>query len=236
MPQFKCYIIRLTENSHSCKVAQDCYRQAVDFGLQPEFFNAINGSEASIHYEKTGIKRAKKFKKERPGVLGCFFSHYYLWQTCVEINEPVIVLEHDGYFIRKLPADILERFDDVLKLDNCDPYASTYNQDVESSASDDVRVVKYINQKSKKTSTKSFSGSGNYFRGAYSYIIKPQGAQKIIEFIAEHGHLPADQQIGDTVVDTRVVIPTIARLHPFYGIKDNMKQFSLTQDLKSDRI
>lgn len=29
------------------------------------------------------------------GELGCYASHYLMWQKCVEINEPIIILEDD---------------------------------------------------------------------------------------------------------------------------------------------
>lgn len=228
----KCFIIRLKENAHSCTVAKECFDAAVIHGLSPEYFDAINGNEAESHYASTGIHRAKKFKKGRPGVMGCFFSHYYLWQRCVELNEPIVILEHDGYVIKPIPDSILGAFDDVLKLDPCDPFSSTYDQDVDKTIHEVITVEKYNNPKAKDTSTKSFAGTGNYFRGTYSYIVKPQGAKKLIEFVHEHGHLPSDQQIGDQVLDTRVTASTLARLHPIYSVGDNIKSLSLTRDLK----
>lgn len=227
----KCYIIRLESNEHSCKVAKECYEQAVKHGLQPEFFSAVDGQEADYHYEQTGLSKAKKFKKNRPGVMGCFFSHYYIWKECLETNEPIIVLEHDGYVIKSIPSIFLEMFTDILKLDDQDPFSKNYNEEVEASKIDSVEIRKYNNPKAKKTSSKKFDGTGNYFRGTYSYIIKPKGAQKLIDFVKEYGHLPADQQIGDRVLDTRVTTETYARLHPFYSEGENIKEFSLTKHL-----
>jgi hypothetical protein len=53
-------------------------------------------------------------------------------------------------------------------------------------------------------------------RGAYGYIIKPHAAKKIVEWISVNGFVPADNQIGDALVDIQVVSPTIVRLHPAY--------------------
>lgn len=229
MQAYKCYIIRLENNKHSCNVAQDCYEQAVKHGLQPVFFSAIDGNDADYHYETTGIKKAKKFKKNRPGVMGCFFSHYYIWKECVESNTPIIVLEHDGYVIKDISTAILDSFTEVLKLDNQDPFSKTYDTDIYNADSNVVDVIKYYNPNAKNTSTKEFNGTGNYMRGAYSYIVKPHGAKKLIEFIDENGHLPADQQIGDLVVDIKVTSATVARLHPLYT-GDNIRELSLTRN------
>jgi GR25 family glycosyltransferase involved in LPS biosynthesis len=229
----KTFIIRLKDNEHSCEVAKDCYDQAKMFDLDVEYFDAINGHDAEKHYAATGIKKAKKLKKNRAGVMGCFFSHYYLWQHCIEIDEPIVILEHDGYFLDYLPDNILDTFTDVLKLDNCDPYKGTYNQDVADSRLEEFNVVKYHNSAAKNTSSKTFSGTGNYFKGTYSYILTPLGANKLVDFIQEHGHLPSDQQIGDAVLDTRVTVRTLARLHPMFSVNGNIKKLSLTRDLDS---
>jgi GR25 family glycosyltransferase involved in LPS biosynthesis len=226
----KTFIIRLKDNEHSCEVAKDCYDQAKMFDLDVEYFDAINGHDAEKHYAATGIKKAKKFKKNRAGVMGCFFSHYYLWQHCIEIDEPIVILEHDGYFLDYLPDNILDTFTDVLKLDNCDPFQSHYGKDIEASKNKVLSVIKYYNLEAKSTITKSFPGTGNYFKGAYSYMLKPSGARKLINFIKEHGHLPADQQIGDAVLDTRVTTKTLARLHPLYSVGTNIKKLSLTSN------
>jgi len=228
----KTLVIRLKENEHSCKVAKDCFDQAKKFGLDVEYVDAVNGNDAEQHYKATGIKKAKKFKKGQLGVLGCFFSHYYLWQKCIELDQPIIILEHDGYFLDYLPAGILDTFTDVLKLDNLDPFSNSYNQDIDESKNEPYKVAKYHNKKAKNTATQGFVGTGNYLRGAYSYIIKPDAARTLIRFINEYGHLPADQQIGDAIVDIRVVTPTLARLHPLYSVSNNIKELSLTKEIK----
>jgi len=225
----KCYIIRLEGNDHSVKMAQECYDQAVKFNLQPEFFNAINGLDAKKHYELTRIKAKRKLKKGRPGVIGCFFSHYYLWLKCVELKEPIIILEHDGYILKHISSDILNQFNDVLKLDRLDPYSNRYNESLDSESNLDLTIKKYINPTPKNPIK---LGTGNYFKGAYAYIIKPQGAHKLIKHIQKEGHITADQQIGDWVLETNTTIPSLARLHPFYSIGNNIKTHSLTQNLE----
>lgn len=225
----KCYIIRLEENAHSCEMAKQCKEQAALFGIDAEYFRAIHGKDAEIHYEKTGIHAKRKMKKGRLGVLGCFFSHYYLWLTAIETNEPVLVLEHDGYIIKPIAEDILSSFEDVLKLDRLDPYSKSYTNMLEKEAYLDLEIQKYTNLNPKNPDK---IGTGNYFKGAYAYIIKPSGAKKLVEHIKEHGHVPADQQIGDWVVDTKTTVPSLARLHPWYSIGNNINTGSLTQNLE----
>jgi len=231
MNLFKCYIIRLKNHPLSEKIAQESKDQAKKFNIDAELFDGVYGDEADAHYEITQVPRPrKKFKKGREGVIGCFFSHYYLWKKCAEENIPFLILEHDGYIIKEIPANIFNQFDDVLKLDSFDPYSKNYVNTLENE--EDLKVVKYHNADAKNPVK---IGTGNYFKGAYAYILKPQGAKKLIEFIHKNesgiGHRPADQQIGDAVLNTWVIVPSLARLHPFYSLDCNIKSASLTKNL-----
>jgi glycosyl transferase family 25 len=230
MQHYKCYIIRLEENKHSCQVAEDCYQQTIKFGINADFFNAVNGNEADKHYGSLNIKKAGKFKKDHPGVVGCFLSHYYLWKQCVKEDIPFIILEHDGYFIKKLPENIFDTFTEVLKLDRLNPYELSYSNQLDSEIDLDIIVESYINPNPKQKTRLGIDT--NYFKGAYSYIIKPAAAKKLIDYISEHGHVPADQQLSSTIVDLKTTIPTLARLHPFYSIGNNIKSASLTRNLR----
>lgn len=219
----KTFIIRLKNNNISEKHANECIEQAAKFGIDVEYFDAINGLDYSAHLAELKIAPRYKFKKGRAGVFGCFLSHYYLWKKCVEFNEPFIILEHDGYFIRAIPDDILDKFTDVLKLDNLDPYSKSYDSNIAAEQLLDLKINKYHNSQAKFLEKNQ---TGNYMRGAYSYIIKPHAAKKIIEWISVNGFVPADQQLGDLLVDIQVSIPTIARLHPAYSGK--IGEMSLT--------
>jgi len=51
---------------------------------------------------KTGLKLTAYETKDRNARIGCFMSHYYLWNYCIKIKEPILILEHDAVFIRAL--------------------------------------------------------------------------------------------------------------------------------------
>ena len=231
MLPYKTHIIRLKGHEHSEKMALECQAQAKKFGIDAQMFDGIYGTEAEMHYSITGVPRPKKnLKKGRSGVLGCFFSHYYLWKECWLQNKPFLILEHDGYIIRDIPNDIIDKFEDVLKLDPCDPFGSSYNSEIEDGLKKDtINIKKYINPTPKNPEKIK---TGNYFKGAYAYMLKPTGAKKLLDFIHQNksgiGHRTADQQIGDAVLNTWTTTPTVARLHPFYSEGNNLKTASLT--------
>lgn len=209
----KYFLIRLKNNEISEKYAKDCIAQGKLHGVDLECFDGVNGNEYQSHLSKLKITPRYKFKKGKVGVFGCFLSHYYLWQTCVDAGTPFFISEHDGYILRPVDENWLDHFDDVLKLDNLDPYSKSYNVLIEQEKTKDVLISRYVNPEPKFTDKNQ---TGNYMKGAYGYIIKPSAAKKILTWISKNGFVPADQQIGDAIVDIKVTKPTVVRLHPDY--------------------
>jgi len=220
----KAKIIILKNNALSERVAKDCIEQATRFGISVEIFNAINGLEYQQHLEKLNIRPLKKFKKGKPGVYGCFLSHYYLWKECAESKEPYIILEHDGFLIKSLPGNILDQFDDVLKLESENPYRSTYEDRLELTKDNNLtyNIVEPYRDMN--------NGAGWYSVGAYAYIIKPRAADKLITWIDKNGFLPADQQLGSYAITLHECKPSLARLHHFYIKDGNIKSMSTTMN------
>ena len=217
-------IIFLSEIEFSKKIAESCIEQAKKFGINIIPFKGVHGYKSEDILKKFSLKQKYFFKGGRRGVIGCFLSHYLLWLECIKFNKPYLILEHDGYFIRNLERGILDKFDDVLKLDNENPYNDDYDNKVNESA--EFIVKKYKNPNPKNT---ELNETGNYLKGAYSYIIKPKAAKKIVEWIKINGFLPADIQIGNKLVDINVVKPTIVRLHPLYNRQ--VIKLSLTRNI-----
>jgi len=227
----KTKIIRLKNNELSEQVAKDCIEQAAKFGISVEVFDAINGLDQAEHLEKLNVKPLGKFKKGRPGIVGCFLSHYYLWLDCVKDNEPYLILEHDGYFIKPLPENILDLFDDIIKLDSGNPYKLSYNSWISEHENDASSI--WVIEDREGGGGNHETGAGWNTIGAYAYIIKPTAAAKIISWVKEHGFLPVDHLIGTRVVTISHYLPTIARLHPFYSVDGNIKAKSLTMNLET---
>ena len=221
----KNFIIRLKNNPISEKYATECVNQAKTFGIDVDYFDAINGLDYASHLEKLNIHPKYKFKKGRAGVYGCFLSHYYLWQQCVADNVPYCVLEHDGYFIKPLPVDILNQFTDVLKLDGENPFSKDYDQIINLKNTQPISIQKYNNPDAKFLHKNQ---TGNYMRGAYGYIIKPHAAKIIVDWISVNGFVPADNQLGDALVDIQVTVPSVVRLHPAYN--NRIRELSLTSN------
>ena len=213
----KSYIIVLKNHEFSEKLARECIVQANKFGLDVQIFDAIWGQDYKEHMSSTGLVPGRVRKNKMSlGHYGNFFSHYYLWQMCVEINEPVIILEHDGYFIRKLPEDILDNFTDALKLDIENPYAADYDKKINDNLSQPLKYFDSVEGIHKKKKC------GWYTWGSYGYIIKPSGAKKLISWVKENGFISTDNQIASYILDIYICSPSIVRLHPFYKDRESI--------------
>jgi GR25 family glycosyltransferase involved in LPS biosynthesis len=217
----KAKIITLKGNELSERIAKESIEQAALMNISVEYFEAINGFHSEQHCIDLGLQRAGKM---RLGALGCALSHIYLWRQCVEDNEPYLILEHDGYFIEPLPDNVLDLFEDVLKLDNCDPYSAFYEQEIEKKSLNQLEVINLPEDR------KTVGGVGQYSKGAYAYIIKPHAAAQLLEYISINGITKADHQLGNAVCKIKTVNKTIARLHPYY--LGRVKELSTTNFLE----
>lgn len=87
-----------------------------------EFFRAINGKENPNFYLFNKYNEKKRFLRKGNMMslsqLGCFASHYLLWEKCIELNTGIVILEDDSI--------IQENFVDVYNF-----ISSSENRDLE---------------------------------------------------------------------------------------------------------
>jgi hypothetical protein len=79
--------------------SRELSEQEVRIIVRPEFWNEFKQNYAWKIYERQRIG-TDEGKMRRPGVVGCFYSHYGLWQQCVELGEPIMIFEDDVKFYR----------------------------------------------------------------------------------------------------------------------------------------
>lgn len=85
-------------------------------GWHLNVFEAKEGTTEpfNIKIDQRYPKGAKQF--ERPGVRGCFLSHYELWKSC---TQTMAIFEHDVIFKKPAPRDLPNA--DIIKLDGFRP-------------------------------------------------------------------------------------------------------------------
>jgi GR25 family glycosyltransferase involved in LPS biosynthesis len=112
---YKTYIISLITTGHGDHQlsAEIMLPRTMNFCNQynwnAEIFHAVNGYNLQkSDWENFGfpppIKSDKGKEKfgDLPGAQGCFLSHYLLWNRCIELNHPIVVLEDDAEIIAPL--------------------------------------------------------------------------------------------------------------------------------------
>ncbi len=175
VPKLAIYVISL-------QAAQDrrsFMQQQLD-GLQLpfEFFDAIYGSEDPDHYlfekynDKKRASRRGLNASLRLSQLGCFASHYLLWEKCSQTNTPIIVLEDDAILLPPFMSfcENLEQFSKRHELVWLQPSRKIANQS--------GRVIEEIGPFTVKKFAKGFAGTTGY-------MLTPRAANILLDYCAE---------------------------------------------------
>lgn len=112
----KSYIIKLSEFPDSVKWATNAFETAKQHNWDIHYFEGSNGQTetlADYNLFVNPLHRKSKKSFKRLGTVGCLISHYKLWKMCIDLNEPICILEHDVTIHNKFPA--LD-FSEVIKL------------------------------------------------------------------------------------------------------------------------
>lgn len=142
----------------------------------------------------TGLVKKAYQTKDHKKRMACSMSHFNLWQMCYEIKEPILVLEHDAMFVNRIDFDIRKTKFDILGINN--PLMATrkahdyYDKIV--SKFDAFQYTPYIDEDIKVPQG---------LAGNSAYIIKPEGAEKMISLTYKHGVWPNDSLMCRQLVD-----------------------------------
>lgn len=126
--------------------------------------------------------------------LAVFFSHYSLWQKCIELKESIVVLEHDARFHNSVDLDLLNSYrGDVINLGY--PNWGTREWDKDGDPRLETRVYCDEPHNYYKPDKSECKCDVNFLYGAHAYLVTPKGAKKLIKDAA-NGILPADTYIA----------------------------------------
>lgn len=89
------YIISLKDSTERRRKSADKLSR---LGVHFEFLDAVDGRKGD-HPLLARFNKSKFLSRHGrpsvPGEAGCYASHYLLWQKCVELNRPIVILEDD---------------------------------------------------------------------------------------------------------------------------------------------
>lgn len=179
---------------------------AKDFGLDASLFDAVPGNNCAHLYKQ---HKVRPLRTNKLGHHGCFMSHFLLWKKCIELNETIVILEHDGVFLRPLPDNIENNFVDICRLDPCIFWKDTYEADLALSLHKPIEYFKPETPYHERY-------FGNFYIGQYGYLITPSAAEKLVKQAKKVGGWAVDMFIGTNTVDIVSVTSPIVRLDPTY--------------------
>ena len=165
----KHYVITMMATPQSVKSAERCIKSGKRRGVTIDKWAAtIPTDRLPELLEAAGIKQ-EGFEEKYSRLDNCmaaFYSHWSLWQHCIDIQQPITIFEHDAVIVDCIPT---------LHHDGC------------------INIGK---PSYGKFNTPSWLGpnpliSKRYFPGAHAYQINPTGAQKLIDQARVHAR-PTD--------------------------------------------
>lgn len=156
----KAYVITIESLDASKQVAERCKKSAKISGIQVENWKATTPSDMPIEQllkDDVNIVGLHEAYSRIANCAAAFHSHYSLWKHCVDIDEEVMILEHDAVFTGNIP--------DVIYFDKCISLGKpSYGR---------------WNQAPRLGVSPLFSKP--YFPGAHAYIVKPSGARAFVQ-------------------------------------------------------
>jgi GR25 family glycosyltransferase involved in LPS biosynthesis len=167
----------------------------------------------------TGLYKRAYAAKDWRKVASCSISHMRLWQHCIDIDEPILILEHDAYFdnffsYKNIVLAGQQSSDESMQWTGgiCginDPSGATrksrvFMHKVKDQVKDQqgLALAPYVDDPGDLPLPCGLAGNS-------AYIIKPWAAKKLLEKTAEVGIWPNDALM------CRQFFPWLQVYHPF---------------------
>lgn len=149
--------------------------------IKPELYEYFLQNHYFSICERQRICNEDIGKMSRPGVIGCFYSHYRLWEKCSDLDEPIMIFEDDVKFYRNyLPVEFDEVL--VLSLGKTSFLKEPYKSYLETPQGPPQALT-----------WKNYS-----MPGASGYAITPTAARKLVKFYRDFWS-PADNAINTSI-------------------------------------
>ena len=75
-------------------------RHEVQKFIRPSMWEEFQDQHYFKIIERRRMAESEGGKLSRPGVIGCFYSHFLLWERCHSLQEPIMIFEDDVKFYR----------------------------------------------------------------------------------------------------------------------------------------
>lgn len=132
----------------------------------------------------SGLTKSAYLTKNPKARVACALSHYLLWKTCVKLDEPVLVLEHDAVFTQAIDFDINDGGMFIVGINN--PLGATRKaRDYYNTIINNPNPIQPVPSIDTHDVPQGLAGNS-------AYILKPIGAQKMLDTVKQYGLWPND--------------------------------------------
>ena len=184
----KAFVITIMDHEGSIQVANRCIKSAKKNNIQVDKWFATTPSSMPIDMllnEGVNIAGLHETYSRIANCAAAFHSHYSLWKHCVEINEEVLILEHDAYFIKQIPIDVILEWDYQIIGIN-DPLGATRKaREFKRLIELDPNFVQNVPSIDEFNVPQGIAGNS-------AYIITPEGAERCMSAVFKYGLWPND--------------------------------------------
>lgn len=124
------YIITIKNHELSEAMAQRCLESCNNVGQKAVIWEAFDGTHGNIKVPVHAIGRDYlKYLKLinytlTPQEVCCLLSHVSLWSRCIEIEQPIVILEHDAVMVAKYEQHMA--FNSVVYLGSVEQASNNY--------------------------------------------------------------------------------------------------------------
>ena len=223
----KAFVITLEGNEYSETKANECIASAKKFGTTVKRFYGVDKNHANQAMKDAGLTWTwAKNNTERDvcvisgleqvpytsssgslanisSKIGCSMSHYLLWKRCVELDEPILILEHDAVFISAMPTE--PEFKGICQINNplgATPKAKLWHDIMVKRGGYGAFEKTWIRSPHERHLPDGLAGNS-------AYMIKPWAAQEVIDKYHELGIWPNDATI------CKQIFPYLEEYYPF---------------------
>lgn len=189
-------IITIPDHSSSQEAGQRCLASCLKVGqVNPVIHLGYDGTDhqsiKTPDHLKSGINPTGWVKVLDTNLsipeVACALSHISLWAHCIEINQPIVILEHDALMLRPFNhmhyINSLEYLGDIAEFDILchQSGVKTYDELVEYYATTSTEFV------SRLPSVGLININYHYSRGLHAYAIDPAMARRLFSRVLTDG-------------------------------------------------
>jgi len=150
----------------------------------------------------TGLIKSAYNTVNQNARIACACSHYCLWSESAMNNITMLIMEHDAMFIKKLDFNPEDTSATIIGINS--PLGATRKANVFH------KVVQETKSKFQLAPIIDNDKIPQGLAGNSAYIIKPEGAKKLLELVDEHGLWPND------AIMCRQLIPKLGVTKEYY--------------------